>query len=158
MRGHAGRAMRSWSKKPSPSRAASGGRWRRVARRRHCWGYRAINHKGHQEHQDVGYCQARLGALCGEIRIYGQPLRALLTAWISSLISTRPLPDGSNAGQFCSGKFPSAMLTPTISSLISTMQLPSQSPTPEAGGGVSVGVAAGVVASLDGVAVAVPAG
>jgi hypothetical protein len=70
----------------------------------------------------------------------GQPLRALLTAAINSLISTPPLPEASNAGQRSSGRVPSAMFTPMMSSLIEMSQLPSQSPTHAAVAGVLVGV------------------
>src|SRR4030095_14048506 len=58
-----------------------------------------------------------------------QPLRALLTAVISSLISTSPLSLASNAAQFSSDSVPSEMLTPWMSSLMPTSLLASQSPT-----------------------------
>src|SRR3990172_3778206 len=64
----------------------------------------------------------------------GQPLRALLTAAMSSSILTTPSVPLSNASHCASASLPSAMFTPAISSSTVTFVLELQSPmqTPEA--------------------------
>src|SRR5262245_25353784 len=59
----------------------------------------------------------------------GHPFKALLTAVISSLITTVPLPSAPAARQRDAGALARAMLTAVMSSLISTVPLRSQSPT-----------------------------
>src|SRR5215510_4696304 len=84
------------------------------------------------------------------VGVAGQPLSALLTAWIRQLIGGRTGPSHSSARQSLTCELPKAMFTPRMSSSILTIPLKLQSPTQS---GSTPPVAVGVAGVVPEVAV-----